>query len=123
MPSPPPPSCCLCPEVEYNAGTTTLKTENVIGYVTDIVLSPLLVSEDNPHCRLCEQWGVGSNNMFKFPISFTKNCFCAILTRNSGTYEVALIIKNKSTSTITWEAWNSNGKVDVVPAECLVVGV
>lgn len=69
------------------------------------------------------QWGVGSNNMFKFPISFTKNCFCAILTRNSGTYEVALIIKNKSTSTITWEAWNSNGKVDVVPAECLVVGV
>ena len=76
-----------------------------------------------PHCRLCEQWGVGSNNMFKFPISFTKNCFCAILTRNSGTYEVALIIKNKSTSTITWEAWNSNGKVDVVPAECLVVGV
>lgn len=49
MPSPPPPSCCLCPEVEYNAGTTTLKTENVIGYVTDIVLSPLLVSEDNPH--------------------------------------------------------------------------
>lgn len=70
-----------------------------------------------------KQWGVGSNNMFKFPISFTKNCFCAILTRNSGTYEVALIIKNKSTSTITWEAWNSNGKVDVVPAECLVVGV
>lgn len=69
------------------------------------------------------QWGVGSNNMFKFPISFTKNCFCAILTRNSGTYEVALIIKNKSTSTITWESWNSNGKVDVVPAECLVVGV
>ena len=69
------------------------------------------------------QWGVGSNNMFKFPISFTKNCFCAILTRNSGTYEVALIIKNKSTSTITWEAWNSNDKVDVVPAECLVVGV
>ena len=69
------------------------------------------------------QWGVGSNNMFKFPISFTKNCFCAILTRNSGTYEVALIIKNKSTSTITWEAWNSNGKVNVVPAECLVVGV
>ena len=50
MPSPPPPLCCLCPEVEYNAGTTTLKTENVIGYVTDIVLSPLLVSEDNPHC-------------------------------------------------------------------------
>lgn len=69
------------------------------------------------------QWGIGSNNMFKFPISFTKNCFCAILTRNSGTYEVALIIKNKSTSTITWESWNSNGKVDVVPAECLVVGV
>lgn len=69
------------------------------------------------------QWGVGSNNMFKFPISFTKNCFCAILTRNSGAYEVALIIKNKSTSTITWESWNSNGKVDVVPAECLVVGV
>lgn len=57
MPSPPPPSCCLCPEVEYNAGTTTLKTENVIGYVTDIVLSPLLVSEDNPHCRLCENNG------------------------------------------------------------------
>ena len=57
MPSPPPPSCCLCPEVEYNAGTTTLKTENVIGYVTDIVLSPLLVSEDNPHCRLCETMG------------------------------------------------------------------
>lgn len=52
MPSPPPPSCCLCPEVEYNAGTTTLKTENVIGYVTDIVLSPLLVSENNPHCYL-----------------------------------------------------------------------
>lgn len=52
MPSPPPPSYCLCPEVEYNAGTTTLKTENVIGYVTDIVLSPLLVSEDNPHCYL-----------------------------------------------------------------------
>lgn len=69
------------------------------------------------------QWGVGSNNMFKFPISFTKNCFCAILTRNSGAYEVALIIKSKSTSTITWESWNSNGKVDVVPAECLVVGV
>ena len=79
-----------------------------------IIISLLLVSK---------QWGVGSNNMFKFPISFTKNCFCAILTRNSGTYEVALIIKNKSTSTITWEAWNSNGKVDVVPAECLVVGV
>ena len=76
-----------------------------------------------PIVRLCEQWGIGSNNMFKFPISFTKNCFCAILTRNSGTYEVALIIKNKSTSTITWESWNSNGKVDVVPAECLVVGV
>ena len=69
------------------------------------------------------QWGVGSNNIFKFPISFTKNCFCAILTRNSGAYEVALIIKSKSTSTITWESWNSNGKVDVVPAECLVVGV
>ena len=82
-----------------------------------------LVFVNFPHCSHNRQWGVGSNNMFKFPISFTKNCFCAFLTRNSGTYEVALIIKNKSTSTITWEAWNSNGKVDVVPAECLVVGV
>lgn len=71
MPSPPPPSCCLCPEVEYNAGTTTLKTENVIGYVTDIVLSPLLVSEDNPHCRLCEQWGEWNNGKNYFPVTFT----------------------------------------------------
>ena len=85
-------------------------------YYLQMILGNLLL-------QVFKQWGVGSNNMFKFPISFTKNCFCAILTRNSGTYEVALIIKNKSTSTITWEAWNSNGKVDVVPAECLVVGV
>ena len=69
------------------------------------------------------QWGAGSNNTFNFPISFTKNCFCAILTRNSGTYEIALIIKSKSTSKITWEAWNSNGKTSAVSAECLVIGV
>ena len=69
------------------------------------------------------QWGVGSNNTFNFPISFTKKCFCAILTRNSGTYEIALIIKSKSTSKITWEAWNSNGKTSAVSAECLVIGV
>ena len=64
MPSPPPPSCCLCPEVEYNAGTTTLKTENVIGYVTDIVLSPLLVSEDNPHCSHNRQWGFDTTSNY-----------------------------------------------------------
>ena len=90
MPSPPPPSCCLCPEVEYNAGTTTLKTENVIGYVTDIVLSPLFVSEDNPHCRLCEQWGSangtdGSNPpWYNFPISFPDICYQVVTNRKDN---------------------------------------
>lgn len=38
-----------------------------------------------PHCRLCEQWGKGHDTQFvTFPIAFTKQAFCCIVTPIGG---------------------------------------
>ena len=46
---------------------------------------PLATPFTVPHCRLCEQWGKGHDTQFvTFPIAFTKQAFCCIVTPIGG---------------------------------------
>ena len=50
-----------------------------------------------PHCRISEQWGYPMNvGEIKYPIAFTKKCFCVISTdsQNKGQTPIAMGINS-----------------------------
>ena len=59
--------------------------EKLLKLIGNVIVRLLIWRLSNPHCRLCEQWGKGHDTQFvTFPIAFTKQAFCCIVTPIGG---------------------------------------
>ena len=78
-----------------------------------MLLSPEELLDDNPHCRLCEQWGTypGSGGTIRYPVSFTSKVFAVISSSslNFNATDINNLAYWTTTDTNIGNNWKTSG--------------